>query len=124
MRKLGFRAGLILVGAAWGGTTTLDAQGAAVTVTGVGYAGYYYNLKDTASHSNNFDVTRAYVNVIGRFAHGVGTRVTADIYRNTDGSLAYRLKYAFATWTPEKSALTFKFGQMHTPWLDWEEHLW
>ena len=65
------------------------------------------------------------LNVIGKFAYGIGTRVTADIYRNADGSLAYRLKYAFATWTPEgKSPLTFKLGQIHTPWLDWEEHLW
>jgi hypothetical protein len=102
----------------------LMAQAPTVTVGGVGYAQYVYQLKDTANHNNNFDVTRAYINVIGKFAYGIGTRVTADIYRNTDGSLAYRLKYAFATWTPEKSALTFKFGQMHTPWLDWEEHLW
>lgn len=117
-------SGLILIGAALGGTTLVHAQAPTVTVSGVGYAQYFYNLKDTASHSNNFDVTRAYVNVIGKFAYGVGTRVTADIYRNTDGSLAYRLKYAFATWTPDQSALTFKFGQLHTPWIDWEEHLW
>lgn len=103
-----------------------SAQAPTVTVTGVGYAQYVYQLKDSANHVNNFDVTRAYVNVLGKFAYGIGTRVTADIYRNTDGSLAYRLKYAFATWTPNdgKSPLTFKFGQMHTPWVDWEEHLW
>jgi hypothetical protein len=102
----------------------LMGQAPTVTVGGVAYAGYVYQLKDTANHVNNFDVTRAYINVIGKFAYGIGTRVTADIYRNTDGSLAYRLKYAYATWTPEKSALTFKFGQMHTPFIDWEENLW
>ena len=102
----------------------LMGQAPTVTVGGVAYAQYVYQLKDTANHFNNFDVTRAYINVIGKFAYGIGTRVTADIYRNTDGSLAYRLKYAYATWTPEKSALTFKFGLLHTPWLDWEEHLW
>jgi hypothetical protein len=102
----------------------LMAQAPTVTVGGVAYAGYVYQLKDTANHVNNFDVTRAYLNVIGKFAYGIGTRVTADIYRNTDGSLAYRLKYAYATWTPDKSALTFKFGQIHTPFIDWEEHLW
>ena len=128
VKKLGLRLGLILSVAGIIGAATLNAQAPTVTVGGVGYAGYYYNLKDTVGrgHSNNFDVTRAYVNVIGKFAYGVGTRVTADIYRNADGSLAYRLKYAFATWTPNdgKSPLTFKFGQMHTPWVDWEEHLW
>jgi hypothetical protein len=95
-----------------------------VTVGGVVYAQYLYQFKDTASHVNNFDVTRAYVNVIGKFPSGLGTRVTADIYRNTDGSLAYRLKYAYAAYTPEHSALTFKLGEIHTPWLDWEEALW
>jgi hypothetical protein len=95
-----------------------------ITVSGVVYAQYLYQLKDTANHVNNFDVTRAYVNVIGKFAGGVATRVTADIYRNADNSLAYRLKYAYFGYTPLRSALTFKLGQIHTPWLDWEEALW
>lgn len=95
-----------------------------VTVSGLVYAQYLYQFKDTASHVNNFDVTRAYLNVIGKLGHGLGTRVTADVFRNTDGSLAYRLKYAYAAYTPDHSPLTFKLGQIHTPWLDWEEALW
>lgn len=99
-----------------------------VTVSGVSYAQYGYLLKDTANHVNNFDITRAYVNLIGKFAGGVGARVTLDISRppavTTDNSLRYRLKYAFATYTPVNSALTFKLGMIHTPWLDWEEALW
>jgi hypothetical protein len=108
------------------GAAPLAGQAPTVTVGGVGYAQFAYQLKDTANHSNNFDVTRAYINVVGRFPHGVYTRVTPDIYRNTDGSLAFRLKYAFASWTPSdgKSPLTFKLGQIHTPFIDWEEHLW
>ncbi|HTL05076.1 MAG TPA: hypothetical protein VL241_04970 [Gemmatimonadales bacterium] len=108
------------------GAQALAAQAPTVTVGGVAYAQFAYQLKDTANHSNNFDVTRAYLNVLGKFAYGINTRVTADVYRNTDGSLAYRLKYAFASWTPNdgKSPLTFKLGQIHTPWIDWEEHLW
>jgi hypothetical protein len=95
-----------------------------VTVGGVAYAQYLYQIKDTANHINNFDVTRAYLNVIGKFPSGLGTRVTADVYRNADGSLAYRLKYAYAAYTPENSPLTLKLGEIHTPWLDWEEALW
>lgn len=105
-------------------TSSVEAQAPTVTVGGVAYAQYQYQLRDTANHVNNFDVTRAYINVIGKFAYGIGTRVTADIFRSTDGSLSYRLKYAYATWNPEGSALTWKLGQMHTPLLDWEEHLW
>lgn len=108
------------------GALVLGARPAAAqtTVGGLAYAQFNYQASDTANHTNAFDITRAYINVIGRFAGGVGTRVTGDVYRNTDGSLAYRLKYAYATWTPEGSPLTFKFGQTQTAWLDWEEALW
>jgi hypothetical protein len=103
------------------------AQAPSVTVGGVGYAQYLYQFRKdsvTNSYLNNFDVTRAYINIIGKFSSGVGARITPDIYRNTDGSLAFRLKYAFASWTPEGSPLTLNLGQTQTPWLDWEEALW
>jgi len=118
--------GLAVVAAA-AGAVPLAAQGSPgpqITVGGVVYTQFVYQLKDTANHVNNFDITRAYVNVLGKFPSGVSTRVTADIYRNADGSLGYRLKYAFAGYTPAGSPLTFKIGQIHTPWLDWEEALW
>ena len=102
------------------------AQAPQVTVSGVSYLQYVYQLKDTAAHNNNFDVTRAYINVLGRFAGGVGTRITADIQRvgAGDNSLRYRLKYAYVTYTPTSSTLTYKLGQIHTPFIDWEEALW
>ena len=122
-------AGFLVMLGSFAGAGTAAAQGTppptpTVTVGGVVYAQYLYQLKDTANHVNNFDITRSYINVIGKFPSGLATRVTADIYRNTDGSLAFRLKYAYAAFTPEGSALTFKLGEIHTPWLDWEEALW
>ena len=102
------------------------AQAPQVTVSGVSYLQYVYQLKDTANHQNNFDVTRAYINVLGRFSGGVSTRITADIQRvgAGDNSLRYRLKYAFVAYTPQGSSLTYKLGQIHTPFIDWEEALW
>src|SRR5467141_4549221 len=101
-------------------------QAPQVTVSGVAYLQYLYQLKDTAAHNNNFDVTRAYINVLGRFSGGVSTRITADIQRvgAGDNSLRYRLKYAFVAYTPQGSSLTYKLGQIHTPFIDWEEALW
>ncbi len=116
---LGIAAGLVL-----GTAGTVGAQAPTVTVGGVGYAQYVYQLKDSANHLNNFDLTRAYINVRGSFAYGIKSRVTADIYRAGDGSLAYRLKYGFVSWTPEKSALTFKLGALNTPLIEWQETLW
>ena len=129
MRSAVMLAGLLGIFGTLAGADTALAQGTppptpSITVGGVVYAQYLYQLKDTAGHANNFDITRSYINVIGKFPTGLLTRVTADIYRSTDGSLAYRLKYAYAGYTPEGSALTFKLGQIHTPWLDWEEALW
>ncbi|HET7248321.1 MAG TPA: hypothetical protein VFI79_00630 [Gemmatimonadales bacterium] len=95
-----------------------------VTVSGVVYAQYGYLLKDTASHVNSFNITRAYVNLLGKFAGGLSTRVTADIFTNADSSRAYRIKYAYFAYTPNGSPLAFKLGLIHTPWLDWEEALW
>src|SRR5437016_8860698 len=118
-------------------TAALAAQAPAppqVTVGGLVYTQYVYQLKDSVNHFNNFDITRAYLNVLGRFAGGVATRVTVDVQRfgtggnaaitNPDNSLRLRLKYAFATYTPQGIPLTFKGGLIHTPWLDWEEALW
>jgi hypothetical protein len=107
---------------------TAQAQAPSLTVSGVGYAQFLYQLhQDTLGvHQNAFDVTRAYVNVIGKFPEGIYTRVTLDIDgRRTDArQQTFRLKYAYVAWTPEKSPLTFKLGEIHTPWLDWEEALW
>lgn len=95
-----------------------------IKVGGVVYTQFQYLLNDAADGANNFDVTRAYVNVTGAFAGGFATRVTSDIYRVADGSLSLRLKYAYGAYTPAGSPLTFKLGQIHTPWIDFEEALW
>jgi hypothetical protein len=129
MRSAVKLAGLLALLGSVAGAGRAPAQGSppptpTVTVGGVVYAQYLYQFKDTASHVNNFDITRSYINVVGKFPSGLATRVTADIYRNADNSLAYRLKYAYAAFTPEGSALTFKLGEIHTPLLDWEEALW
>lgn len=118
-----FRIGQLVVLGVCGRATTAAAQTPAVTIGGVGYAQYGYQLQDTANHVNNFDVTRAYINILGRFAHGVSVRITPDIYRTADG-LTYRLKYGFVAWTPDSSALTMKLGMVNTPFVEWEEQLW
>src|SRR5689334_943824 len=48
-----------------------------VTVGGLVYAQYLYQDFPTAGvRQNNFSIQRAYINVIGRFAGGIYTRVT------------------------------------------------
>jgi hypothetical protein len=96
----------------------------AVTVSGVGYAQYRYQLSDTATNNNGFSVTRAYINVNGNLGSGLVTRITPDLFSTMEGSFALRLKYAYAAYTPGSIPLTFKLGIIHTPWLDWAEGIW
>lgn len=106
------------------GAARAAAQTPAVSISGVGYMQYGYQLKDTANHANAFDVGRAYLNVIGKFSDGISTRITGDVYRAADNSLLYRLKYAYVTYKPTTGALSYRFGLTQTPLLDWEEGLW
>src|SRR5216117_424901 len=110
-------------------TTSLRAQGQAppapqVTVGGLVYTQYQYSDAPIAAKST-FDMTRAYVNVLGRFSNDITTRVTTDIIPSAAApGQVIRLKYAFAAWTPTGSSLTYKLGMIHTPWVDFEETLW
>lgn len=112
------------------GTGGAQVQAPTVTVAGVGYANYGYQLRTDSSvspagHANNFDVTRAYIRALGKFAGGVQTQITIDVdgRKAASNQQTFRLKYAFVSWTPENSPLTYKLGAIHTPWLDWEESL-
>jgi len=126
---LPFRRTLAAVGlVAAGAAAPLAAQNQSpISVGGVVYAQWAAQM-DSLSPANDFDITRAYINVIGKFNGGIMTRITGDVYHDGDatagGSLLYRLKYAYAAWTPEGSPLTFRFGLTQTPWIDWEEALW
>ena len=108
-------------------TGGLAAQGTpapTLSVSGVGYAQWNYNLSGT-EHINAFDVTRTYINVTAKFAGGVSTRATSDIYRDpADGSLKYRLKYGFVAYQPNAGNITYKFGLIQTPWVSREEDLY
>jgi hypothetical protein len=110
-----------------------------VKLGGVFYGNYTYTAKphiiDTEGNSvdaNSFDVTRTYINITGQVNHIVAFRFTPDIARATgtglspQGSLVYRVKYAFAQfnlddWTGKWKQTWVRFGANQTPLIDWEE---
>ena len=126
--RLAFRA---LAAVALSALTASAAQAQAsaqqapqVSVTGVIYTQYQYSDAPIPAKST-FDMTRAYVNVLGRFSNGITTRLTTDVLPNgVGGNYVMRLKYAFAAWTPTGSSLTYKLGMIQTPFVDYEETLW
>lgn len=99
-----------------------------VTVGGLVFSQFQYDLKDSAGagHQNQFSIQRAYVNAIGRYGSNFLGRITLDVTPTgaPGTNQAVRLKYAYGQYTPDGSALSYKFGLIHTPWLDWEEALW
>jgi hypothetical protein len=92
--------------------------------------------KDSAGNvisANAFQVTRAYLNVTGNLSHVVAFRITPDVSRVTDGSLngslLFRLKYAYAQfnldqWTGNWKQTWIRLGQQQTPFIDYEEGIY
>jgi hypothetical protein len=121
-------ATLVTAAAAAGPLAAQNAAAPSPVSVGVVIYSQFGAQLDSMSPANNFDVTRSYLNAVGRFSGGFMVRVTGDVYHDADatakGSLLYRLKYAYAAWTPAGSSLTYRFGLTQTPWLDWEEALW
>jgi hypothetical protein len=108
-----------------------NPQSPQITVGGTVYGQFLYQLKDSLDaggaslgHQNQFSIQRAYINVLGRFSGGISTRLTTDIAPTGSGNQPIRLKYAFLALTPTNSNLTYKFGMLNTPYVEWEEQLW
>jgi len=116
-----------------------------VNVGGVIFADYTYQDvptgKDAAGnviHQNSFNLSRSYINITGNISHWVSFRVTPDITRqtlttaaagtslSTDGSLVFRLKYAYGqvNFDDVLPGTWLRFGQHQTPFIDYEEGIY
>src|SRR5262245_21552760 len=105
------------------------------------YPDYTYTLDPASTdadgnsiHFSQFNVSRAYINVTGNISHLISFRVTPDVTRadstsgaTLNGSLVYRIKYAYAQfnlddWMTRGSYARFCIQQ--TPWLDFAEGIY
>jgi len=98
-----------------------------VRVGVLSYVQYDYELRNR-DEFNAFDLTRGYLNINGQLARNVRFRVTPDVRRVTDSSLAgtlvFRIKYAFVELDNLTGARSWvRFGAHQTPWLDFEESI-
>jgi hypothetical protein len=104
-----------------------EPQYPVISVGVLSYLQYDAELRNRADF-NAFDVTRGYINVIADVAKNVRFRLTPDVRRITDGSLAgsltFRVKYAFAEFDNVLGPRSWlRFGVHQTPWLDFEESI-
>lgn len=83
-------------------------------------------------HTSAFNVTRTYVNIIGRLSPLIGFRITPDIARmwnsgsTIDGSMTFRLKYGYAQFdldqfTGDWTGTWIRAGMQQTPFIESEE---
>ena len=84
---------------------------------------------------NAFNVSRAYLNFTGNVSHRIAYRITPDVTResgvanNLNGSLTFRIKYAFAQynlddWTGSWKQSWVRFGIQQTPYVDFMEGIY
>jgi hypothetical protein len=105
------------------------------------YPDYTYTLDPESTDADGnqinfsqFNVSRAYINVTGNISHLIAFRITPDVTRadttsgaTLNGSLVYRIKYAYAQfnlddWMTRGSYA--RFGIQQTPWLDFAEGIY
>jgi hypothetical protein len=97
-----------------------------VSVGVLSYLQYDAELKNRDGF-NAFDLTRGYINITGDLAKNLKFRITPDVRRVTDGSLAgslvFRIKYGFVEFDNLTPRSWLRFGVHQTPWLDFEESI-
>ncbi|MBI5324725.1 MAG: hypothetical protein HZB41_05550 [Ignavibacteriae bacterium] len=91
------------------------------------YLAYEANINNGELKDNQFKVNRSYITVKKNVFDWLGFRTTIDAYQDDFGDYKVRLKYAYANFKFSDFAVFTKpnieFGQVHTAWLDFEEHL-
>ncbi|MDY6861436.1 MAG: hypothetical protein SV062_00435 [Thermodesulfobacteriota bacterium] len=91
------------------------------------YLDYKAGEEDDDSY-NGFSITRGYLDIKKELTPWLSLRFTPDIKRKSDGDLEMRIKYLYARihFPDIGGLLTENFveiGQIHMPWLDFEEHI-
>lgn len=108
---------------------------------GLWYLSYQNGEENNGTQFSRFAIKRGYLTVEKEFLPWFSARITTDItqvkdqaadskgkiFSNFDGSLAVRIKYLYGQFNiPDLAFLTkpnFEVGVVHTPWLDYEEHV-
>ncbi|SFV64390.1 hypothetical protein MNB_SV-9-1101 [hydrothermal vent metagenome] len=121
--------------------TPVFAKTSKLKFSGTHYLGFVSNNKDyidgTTSSSNYFETRRNYLQVKGYFfdnpksymrmtldTHQVHNSVDdeSDINFGNTGDWEVRLKYAYLYLDNVMPFTGVEFGQVHRPWIDYEEH--
>ncbi|AKU92077.1 hypothetical protein AKJ08_2464 [Vulgatibacter incomptus] len=105
-------------------------------ISGVIFAHWSYDTAQAnpegpgTNGANRFDLTRTYINIEPQVSRNISLRITPDITRVSDpdgslnGSLALRLKYAYAQFADVLPDVRVKGGLQQTAYIDFEDSIW
>jgi len=110
--------------------SVVNAQGKTVEISGQWFLSHRIG-ENNKIDVNEFYVHRGYLNFKPEFTSALSARITPDITTDKDGDgkgdLKVWLKYIYLKYSlPSAGFFTkpyFEFGQVHRPWLDFEEHI-
>ncbi len=97
-----------------------------VRIGGLWYLSYQDGTASGAAYAR-FAIKRGYINIETKINPWLSARITPDTTVDTTGDIKVRLKYAYAKFAaPDLGWVTrpeLEVGVVHTPWLDFEEHV-
>jgi hypothetical protein len=106
-----------------GSVETLPAWVRNLSISGVIFADYYYNLTRGAAPANidAFELTRLYLTVSGKVSERVNMKA---VWEGNQPNNQLFVKNAFVEYAGIFPASNLRFGVIGTPWIGYEESLW
>ena len=112
-------------------STQKDIESIVKALKGVQFEGLMYlsyqNGQSGDADYNKFALKRGYFGIKKSILPWFSARLTTDISQDSDGSTRPRIKYMYGQFhLPGNTLLTkpnIEVGQVHMPWLDFEEHI-
>ncbi len=103
--------------------TLVKSHAPVLSFSGTHYLGFVSQKTTNGSRKNNFETRRNYLQAKAYFKENPKdyARITLDTH-DVDGDSAVHLKYAYLYLDNVLPNTGVEFGQVHRPWIDYEEH--
>ncbi len=109
---------------------TVKSKAATLKFNGTHYLGFVHSEPDSGSSSDYFETRRNYLQVKAYMNENtkdymritLDTTMVKDTNKKETGEVNVRLKYAYLYLDGILPYTGVEFGQVHRPWIDYEEH--
>ncbi len=104
--------------------TPVFSKASSLKFSGVHYLGFVSSSPDVSDSSTYFETRRNYFQVKAYLFNDPKSylRTTLDTHHDETGDWKVRLKYAYLFLNNILPYTGVEFGQVHRPWIDYEEH--